>query len=78
MYLTEVLYDTQFIFIVYLMKEVGSHGELPDSNEYKIMVMTWRSQQGLVVYTPCLSVHPFPCKWKPLSERSQRKGFGVQ
>lgn len=61
-----------FIFIMCLMKEVGSHGEQLDSSDYKRMVETWRPQQGLVVHTPCPSVHPFPCKWKALSERSQR------
>lgn len=80
MYLTEVLCDIQtgvFIFIVYLMKGVSSHGKQPDNSECKLMVMTWRPQQGLVVHTPRLSEHPFPCKWKPLSERSQRKNLCV-
>ena len=75
MYLTELLQDMQagvFIFIMYLMKEVGSHGEHLDSSDYKLMVGTWRPQQGLVVCTPCPSVHPFRCKQKALSERSQR------
>lgn len=63
MYLTELLQDMQpgvFIFIMCLMKEVGSRGEQLDRSDSKLMVMTWRPQQGLVVSTPCPSAHPFP------------------
>lgn len=81
MYLTELLQDMQpgvFIFIMCLMREVGSRGEQLDNSDYKLMVGTWRPPQGLVVRTPCPLAHPFPCKWKTLSERPQRKGGGVQ
>lgn len=81
MYLTELLQDMQpgvFIFIMCLMKEVGSRGEQLDNSDYKLLVVTWRPQQGLVVRTPCPSAHPFPCKRKTLSEGSQSERGRVQ
>ena len=67
-----------FIFTMYLMKEVCSHGEQLDSSDYKLMVRTWRLSKVWWFVLPAPRYILFTANGRPCQRDLKEYVGGVQ